>query len=486
VIKSDTALDALLWSRSVSYSFSYGIINPAVTQTPSRRPTRKYPSPTSSPTKNSSSIETGCDACTLTVGIVSWTPDYEGHSWTYNAAMLWLTDQPYSVPNGSAIVSLSNGTECVIKLIFRDSDNSETKSAEVTQNLITKENVSAIIGLESSTVAISAAHVASSNSITMISTTSTHPNVTAQNLPFAFRMGFTDKHQSHALALLGRKVFDAWNVAVIFLDDDLYSSSLAASFKDVWGEIASVSYYQSLSTADFLTENVDSALQETLNSTFKRLKNSDTMKIDLAFLPIPSQYIPIVVDAIRKAGWKGPILGGDSWDDVNTIEKCGKPCIGAFYTSMWAATTISTTPRAASNGGDGQDATLPKKKVEQNFTNTDNNGVTLSFLERYHSRYNHFPNAMAALAYDALSLVADAWKHTVSNLDGFYSCNSMNISNTRIQLNNALRNTSNFMGGVTSGTISFDNQNNPRNKCVDISYVSVDITPTYFYSVCPR
>jgi branched-chain amino acid transport system substrate-binding protein len=320
----------------------------------------------------------------------------------------------------------------------------------------------------------------------MISTTSTHPNVTAQNLPFAFRMGFTDEHQSFALALLGRKVFDAWNMAVMFLDDDLYSSSLAASFKDVWGEIASVNYYQSLSTADVAAENVDSALQETLNSAFQSPKNNDTIKIDIVFLPIPSQYIPTVVDAIRKAGWKGPILGGDSWDDVNTIEKCGKPCIGAFYTSMWAATTISTTPPATINDGDGQDATLPKKKVEQNSTNTDKKGVTLSFLERYHSRYNQFPNAMAALAYDALSLVADAWKHTVSNLDGFYSCSSMNSSNTRIQLNNALSNTSNFMGGVASGTISFDSQNNPRNKCVDISYVSVNITPTYFYSVCPR
>jgi ABC-type branched-subunit amino acid transport system substrate-binding protein len=481
-----TALDELVWSQSSSFSHAYGTINPSGTQTPSRRPTRRKPLPTSRPTKAPSSIETSCDECTLTVGIVARTLENEGHAWTYNAAMLWLTDQPYSVSKGSAVLLLSNGTECAINLIIKDGEDSESKSVEITQNLVTKEKVFAVIGLESSAVAISAAHVARNNSITMISTTSTHPNVTTQNLPFAFRMGFTDEHQSYALTLLGRKVFDARNVAVIFLEDDLYSSNLAATFKDVWSAIASVNYYQSLATADIVRENLKTTLQDTLNSLFQETAHDDTMKIDIVFLPIPSQYIPAIVGAVRKAGWNGPIFGGDSWDDVTAIEKCGKPCIGAFYTSMWAATTISPTPRAASSGGDGQDVTLQKRKFGKNATNTTNSGVTLSFLERYRSMHKQFPNAMAALAYDALSLLAHAWKHTVSHPDRFYSCSTRNVSNTRIQLNTALRNISNFTGGVTSGTISFDSQNNPLNKCVDISYVSVNVTQTYFYSVCPR
>jgi branched-chain amino acid transport system substrate-binding protein len=431
----------------------------------SKSPTRK---PSAIKAIHSTINNKNCEKCRLTIGVVAWTPDYEGNRWTYNAVKLWQAD--HSVAQDSPVVIDINGTECEIKIIFRDSENNATKTTEVTKNLIYQDEVLALVGFESSSVAIAAANLASSNNVSMLSTTATHPNVTAaQTLPFAFRMGFTDDHQSYALVLLGRKVFNAWNVAVIFLEDDVYSSDLATSIRDAWETFGSVIYYTSFHTADVKMKNNSENYLETQlgSSTFQ----NNGAPVDIVFLPIPSQYIPQIVAATRRVGWKGPILGGDSWDDATALERCGQPCIGAFYTSMWAATSTTTSDDDSSN----------EKK------NPTTNTTTQSFIERYRRRYNQFPHAMAALAYDAISLVADAWKRVVlaDDLCTSGTTNRSSISSNRIQLNEALRNTSNF-SGITSGNLTLDNQNNPMHRCVDISYVSVNITPTYFYSVCPR
>lgn len=480
--------DFKVWA-SASYSYPK---QPKQPKQPKRHPPTAVPPPidaittgsptnplklTKIPTKNPSAIKVSqsniknknCEKCRLTIGVVAWTPDYEEKKWTYNAVKLWQADHS-AAKDSSAVIDI-NGTECEVKFIFRDSENNATKTTEVTSNLIYQDEVLAMVGFESSSVAIAAATLASSNNISMISTTATHPNVTStQNLPFAFRMGFTDDHQSYALALLGRKVFNAWNVAVIFLEDDVYSSDLATTIRDAWETVGTVIYYKSFHTADVMKNNSVDYLETQLGSS--NFQNNES--VDIVFLPIPSQYIPQIVTATRRAGWNGPILGGDSWDDAAALERCGPPCIGAFYTSMWAATATTTTS--------DDDSSSSEEMKNPTTTNT-----TESFIERYRRRYDQFPHAMAALAYDAISLVVDAWKRVVlaDNLCTGTTYNWSSISSNRIQLNDALRNTSNF-SGVTSRNLTLDNQNNPMHRCVDLSYVSVNITPTYFYSVCPR
>jgi branched-chain amino acid transport system substrate-binding protein len=289
-------------------------------------------------------------------------------------------------------------------------------------NLISQQNALALVGLETSTVAIPIAQLANDNNISVIATTATHPNVTIGR-PYAFRMGFTNQAQAKVLASLA-KFLNATKVSIIYLEDNAYSSNLAYDLKGEW---------------EYLNGTVSAFLPSSeWNANYAELSSVLT-STDLFFFPVTSDQVAGIANFTRGVGWEGPIIGGDDWDNLSAIEQCGDACTYSFYSSMLLANTSNP------------------------------------FFVSYNKTYGIMPNARAALAYDSLNLIKEALiRHNK------IVCYEELVSG-RVSLRDALKSTKDFKG--VAGNITFGENNNPIDRCVYLNFIS-DGTPSFYFGVC--
>ena len=357
------------------------------------------------------------------------TPDFQGNNWTYDAVNLWLGEQRYSATYDSPVIII-NGTECLVDVLFKNTDNNATKAEAYAERMISSQYAMALVGLEYSSLAIPIGEIAQNNTTPMISTTATHPNVTLGR-SFDFRMGFTNADQALVLTLLAKQALNATTAGIVFQEGNVYSTDLANAFANAWtaqgGNITAIVSFNSSST----------------DGSIVPYDYSQVKSADILFIPVMPQYVVQVANMTQEFGWTKPIIGGDGWDNDGVLEECGKACVGAFYSSM-----LSAYPSDASK----------------------------SFVEEYNNTYGVMPNAMAALAYDSMNLIKQALINRGSTV-----CHE-NLIVDRFALRNSLKTTSNFEG--VAGNITFNANNNPKNPCVDINIVSSKFTPSYYYSVC--
>mmetsp|Transcript_3015 Transcript_3015/g.4540 ORF Transcript_3015/g.4540 Transcript_3015/m.4540 type:complete len:114 (-) Transcript_3015:4789-5130(-) len=99
-----------------------------------------------------------------------------------------------------------------------------------------------------------------------------------------------------------------------------------------------------------------------------------------------------------------------------------------------------------------------------------------SFVKYYNNTYGKLPRSEAILAYDSMNLIKDAMIRY-----GKPSCTST-IVQDRIGLRNELENTNNFAS--IDGGITFDSNNDPIDRCVNIYYVDDHSLPAYYYAIC--
>lgn len=390
------------------------------TEKPIKAPTNEPTKPTSKPTSSNTIPATVCAACEFTIGVV-WAPDYKGVQWTFNAVMLWLSEQTYSdALNGPSVTV--GGIECAMDVLFHSYNDNATLAVATVDELITQRNALAIIGLESSDVAIPIGQLANNSKVPVITTAALHPNVTFGR-PYAFRMGFTNEKQAEVLASFA-KFLNASRASIIFEENCVDCVDLANEFKNSW-EYLGGSVLASVSSNDWGIAYAD--LSPLLAET------------DIFFFPVTPLVLAEVVSFTRGVGWEGPILGGDGWDDRNAINQCGDACDYTFYTSML-------------------------------FSN-----ISDPFFIRYNSTYGMMPNYMAALAYDSMNLIKETL--IMQNKTVCYG----NVESDRENFSDALKNTSGFIG--TTGKIAFGVDNSPVNRCVALDIIS-NSTPIFYHGVC--
>jgi branched-chain amino acid transport system substrate-binding protein len=391
-----------------------------VTQEPTKEPTKQPMKQTQKPTNKKPISSKNCEACQFTVGVV-WAPDYDGYNWTYDAVKLWLSEQTYSDALKGPSVAIG-GEECAIDVVFRNSYDNATLALAITKELILQQHALTIIGLESSNVAIPVGLLSNYNKIPMIATTASHANVTSGG-PYAFRMGFTNKEQAAVLASFA-KYLNATNISIIFQEDNADSVNLANEFMGSWESLEG-SVLASVSSSEW-------------NSAYANL-SSILASTDILFVPVTPRHLTEVVNFTRGIGWKGPILGGDGWDNLNAIHQCGEACNDSVYTSML-------------------------------FSNASN-----PFFESYKSAYGVLPNSMAALAYDAMNLVKKALVTQNKTV-----CHD-NVVSDRVNLRYGLKNTTDFIG--VAGNTTFGIDNSPVNRCVILNFI-YNSAPTFYHGVC--
>jgi len=277
---------------------------------------------------------------------------------TKYAAEMWLED--IKKAGGLEV----GGEKYPVEVVIEDNESKAESAVKSITKLITEDEVLIVVGPQASSQAIPAGDVANNWKTPMISPWSTNPNTT-KDRPYVFRACFLDPFQGRVMANFVKNEFGFTKAAVLYDVASDYPKGLAEEFKKNWEKIngpGSVVAFES-----FTTKDTD------FSSQLTKIKKSGAQFI---FTPQYYNEVALIVQQAHELGFKGPIVGSDSWGSAETVKLCGKDCYGLFFSTHYAAAGAK--------------------------------GATKAFIDRYQKKYGYVPDDVAALTWDALGIVKQA------------------------------------------------------------------------------
>jgi branched-chain amino acid transport system substrate-binding protein len=289
-----------------------------------------------------------------------------------------------------------------IKVLTEDDQSKAEEAANAVTKLISQNQVVAVLGEVASSNSLAAAPICQSNKVPMITPSSTNPSVTEKG-DYIFRMCFLDSYQGQSMARYISQDLKLKNAAVLIDNKSDYSTGLAKFFSEAYvaagGKIVATQSYAK-GDSDFRAQ-------------LTAIKAANPQVI---FVPGYYNDIGQIAIQARDLGMKMPLAGGDGWESPKLIEIGGKALEGCFYSNHYFAAD-------------------PAPQVRD-------------FVQKYKERYGATPDALAALAYDAARVLADAIKRA-GKTDG-------------PALRDAIAATKGFAG--VTGTINLGADRNPEGK----------------------
>lgn len=246
-----------------------------------------------------------------------------------------------------------------LEIIAYDSKGDATEGVNAYNRLRDQDEVDALIGGTFSGVTLAVKELAVEDGMPVLSPTATNPDVTL-NADNVFRACYTDSYQGSVAAVFAADSLSATNVAVMYNRDDAYSQGLAQAFMDEF-DARSLSY----------TAFEFGATDDDYSAILTNIKNGG---YDAVFLPA---YVAEVGKALTQAnalGLEMPFIGGDGWDGIE-----------ADYAAVAEGNYFAN-----------------------HYAKTDEAAVVQDFVANYTAEYGEAPNALAALAYDAVYAMAAA------------------------------------------------------------------------------
>lgn len=251
-----------------------------------------------------------------------------------------------------------------LQLIHEDNRSMPGESATIAKKLITRDKVVALLGEVASGRSLEAAPIAQAAGIPMISPSSTNPTVTETG-DYIFRVCFIDPFQGGLLAGFAQRTLKAKKVAIFSDVAAPYSVGLGQYFRQAWldggGQIVAEEKYTG-GDKDFKAQ-------------LTKIKNAAPDAI-----MVPGYYtdVGLIVQQARQLGITVPLFGGDGWEAPQLIQIAGASnLVGTYYSTHYSPQ--STDP------------------------------LSQEFVAAYKARYNgKTPDAMAALGYDSVRVLADA------------------------------------------------------------------------------
>jgi branched-chain amino acid transport system substrate-binding protein len=256
-----------------------------------------------------------------------------------------------------------------IEYLVEDIQSKPGESATAVKKLISRDKVLAVLGANASSNSLEAAPICQGARVPMMAISSTSPKVTEAG-DYIFRICFIDPFQGAVLAKFTRQKLQAQRVALLTSVSSPYSVGLSSVFRErftaLGGQIVAEQKY-SEGDKDFKAQ----------------LTAIRGLKPDvIAATGFYTEAALICLQA-RALGMNGPIVGGDGWEAPQLVELGGKAVENTFYSTHYS----------------------PQNEAP----------AVQSFVKRYRARWdNETPEAVAALGYDALLLVADAMKRAAS------------------------------------------------------------------------
>ena len=299
-------------------------------------------------------------------------------------------------------------------VIVEDDQGKTPETQAAVQKLVDLDKVVAVIGEVASTRSLAGAPICQAAGIPMITPSSTNPKVTEVG-DYIFRVCFIDPFQGEVMARFAHDKLGATRAAILKDVKNDYSVGLSQFFADTFtklgGEIVAEESYQE-GEKDF-------------KGVLTNIKGKNPQVI---FVPGYYNDAGLVAQQARELGITVPLLGGDGWESPKLIEIGGAALEGCYYSNHYF-------------GGS------PNPRVQE-------------FGQKYKAKYGEEPDSLAALAYDAASLLADAMRRAPS-LKGS-------------DLRDALAATKDFSG--VCGTVNFDANRNPVKAAVILKIEGGKIT----------
>jgi branched-chain amino acid transport system substrate-binding protein len=250
-----------------------------------------------------------------------------------------------------------------VKLVTEDDQSKQGEAGTVAKKLISRENVIALLGEVASGRSLEMAPIAQKAGIPMISPASTNPKVTAEG-DFIFRVCFIDPFQGTVMAKFA--LARGWKKVAVMTDvKQDYSVGLSQFFKE----------YFTKNGGTIVGEQSYSSGDKDFKAQLTKLKDGAPDAI------LASGYYNetgLIAGQCRELGIAAPLLGGDGWDSPSLVEVAGKAIEGSFFSNHFSA--------------------------------EDKSPIIQDFITKYKAKHGKVPDAMAALGYDSMMILAAAIK----------------------------------------------------------------------------
>ncbi|HEY4641525.1 MAG TPA: ABC transporter substrate-binding protein [Thermoanaerobaculia bacterium] len=249
-----------------------------------------------------------------------------------------------------------------IRLVIEDDQGKAEEAASAVTKLITRDNVIAVIGENSSNQSLAAAPICQSNQIPMISPSSTNPNVTKKG-DYIFRVCFIDPYQGKALALFARQNLNLTNAALLIDNKNDYSVGLGKVIHDEFTRLG----------GKIVAEQTYAGGDSDFRPQLTTIKSANPQ-----VLFVPGFYTEAgqIASQARDLGITVPLLGGDGWDSPAVVAIGGKAVDGCYFSDHY-------------------------------FVGEERPAVQ-RFVREINKRTGKNPDANSALGYDALHILANA------------------------------------------------------------------------------
>jgi branched-chain amino acid transport system substrate-binding protein len=251
-----------------------------------------------------------------------------------------------------------------LKVLTEDDQSKPEEAATAATKLISQNRVVALLGEVASSRSLAAAPIAQSNKVPMISPSSTNPRVT-QVGDYIFRVCFIDPFQGAVMAKFVANTLKLKKVAILYDVRNDYSVGLRNFFTDTFKGLG----------GQIIAEQSYSEGDSDFRAQLTQLKSKGPEAIY-----VPGYYTEAgtVARQARELGLTVPLLGGDGWDSPKLFEIGGDAIKGSY--------------------------------ISNHYSMDDPSPAIQKFVADYKAKHGAGPDALAALAYDAAKILADAMK----------------------------------------------------------------------------
>jgi branched-chain amino acid transport system substrate-binding protein len=249
-----------------------------------------------------------------------------------------------------------------IQIFNEDDQGRPEQAATVVTKLINQDKVHALIGEVASGNSLAAAPIAQQAGVPMISPSSTNPRVTEVG-DYIFRVCFIDPFQGEVMAKFAANTLKAKTAAILSDFNSPYSIGLTQFFKENFVKLGGTIVLE------------QSYTQGDPNYT-GQLTSIRAAKPDVIYVPGYYSEVGVIAKQAKQLGVTATLLGGDGWDAPQLWELGGAALNGAFMSNHYSVDD-------------------PSPAIQK-------------FVADYRARYGNIPDALAALGYDAMKVLAHA------------------------------------------------------------------------------
>ncbi len=251
-----------------------------------------------------------------------------------------------------------------IQLIIEDDQGRPEQAKTVVSKLINQDKVHAVLGEVASTNSLAAAPVAQEAKIPMITPSSTNPKVTEVG-DYISRVCFIDPFQGSVMAKFATNTLKAKTAAILGDVNSDYSKGLTQFFEEEFTK----------SGGRVLAKEAYTQTDPDFKGQLTKIRN---LNPDVIYIPGYYGQVGIIAKQARELGMNIPLMGGDGWDSPELWKLGGDSLKNTFISNHYAADN-------------------PAPEIQ-------------NFVKAYQAKFNVVPDSLAALAYDAAKVLADAIK----------------------------------------------------------------------------